>query len=280
MPLDNHALARVAKLRWIPIAQTRIPVHAQREKINWGRVHRIARELDIEQLGNPTVSHRDGCYWILDGAHRIEGLKEHGYGEQSVQCWCYEELNEADESEIMLKLNDTLTVSAYDRFRIGVNADRPDECAIDRVVRESGCVVSRDAVKGGIQAVGALHFIYAVGGDDTLARTVRIAYRAFDDGGLSSPVLRGIGLVCQRYKDLLNEPATIAVLASIPNGVFGLLASAEDIRLRTRGQKAHCVAAAVVKVINSKRGGGRLPDWWKAADVVLPPTLALVADGS
>jgi len=261
----NKHIARSARLRWVPIPKTKIPEQAQREKINWGRVHMIAANLDLEQLGAPTVSLRDGWFHILDGVHRIEGLKEHGYGDQEVQCWCYEGLDEEDEAEIMLKLNDTLAVSAFDRFRIGVNAGREVEQDIDRIVRASGLVVSRDNVPGRIGAVSTLRKVYNRAGGPAMGRAVRLAHHSYGDAGLSAPVIEGFGLLCQRYNGQLDDAAAATALGAVAGGVHGLLGKAETLRRQTRNQKSHCVAAAAVEIINSKKGGKRLPSWWKSS---------------
>lgn len=53
-------------------------------------------------------------------------------------------------------------------------------------------------------------------------------------------------------------------LAKAHGGVAGLTNKAEVLRRSTGNQKAHCVAAAAVEIINAGRGGHKLPAWWKA----------------
>ena len=54
---------RDAKLRWIPIAKMKVNPVAQRSE-NPARVDHIAVNLDLEQLGTPTVNERDGWFYI------------------------------------------------------------------------------------------------------------------------------------------------------------------------------------------------------------------------
>ena len=262
-PKDSNHLNREARLSWVPIATMKVSPLAQRE-LNQARVDRMVADFDLEQLGTPTVSKRDGHAYIIDGQHRIEALKAIGWGDQQVQCWTYTGLTEAEESEKFLKLNDVLAVDAMSKFRVGVHAGRDVECDIDRVVRAQDLVVSRDRIPGAVAAVGTLRRIYIRSDAKTLARTLRIVRDAYGDPGLDAPVLDGIGLLCQRYNGQLSEDTAVKKLAAAHGGVNGLLGKAEVLRRQTGNAKGHCVAAAAVAIINTGRGGQKLPSWWNA----------------
>lgn len=253
---------RTARLQWISILKMRVSPLGQRELVQ-ARVDKMAAEFDPEQIGNPTVNQRDDWYWIIDGQHRIETLKKVGWGDQQVQCWKYVGLTEAEEAETFLKLNDTLSVSAFDKYTKGVNAGRAVECDIDRVVRSNGLVVSRDSIPGAIGAPGTLRRIYTRSSPATLGRTLRIIRDSYGDPGLESSVLDGIAYLCQRYNGTLDDKLAVERLATAHGGVNGLLGKAEQIRRQTGNQKGQCIAAAAVEIINSKRGGTKLPSWWQ-----------------
>lgn len=90
---DGRRNQREARLRWVPISLMRTSPVAQRE-LNQSRVDYIAANFDPEDLGTPTVSHRDGHFYVIDGQHRVEALKQIGWGDQQIQCWSYDGLNE------------------------------------------------------------------------------------------------------------------------------------------------------------------------------------------
>lgn len=251
------------RLRWVPIEKMKVSPLAQRE-LNQARVDRIVADFDLEQMGTPTVNLRDGAFYVIDGQHRIEALKAMGWGDQQVQCWAYEGMSEEEEAETFLKLNDVLTVDSFAKFRVGVQAGRQVECDIDRIVRANNLVVTRDAIPGAVGAVGTLRRIYKRADAKTLSRTLRIARDAYGDTGLVAPVLDGLGLLCQRYNGSLNDSEAIDKLARANGGVNGLLGKAERLKLSTGNEKAHCVAAAAVEIINSGKGGKKLESWWKA----------------
>lgn len=256
---------RLAHLQWVPLAKVRVNPLAQRE-LNPARVDRLTADFDPEQLGAPTVNHRDEHYYVIDGQHRIEALKS-WLGEwetQHVQCWTYEGLTEEQEAEIFLKLNDTLAVHAFAKFRVGVQAGRPDETDVDRIVRAQQLRISQDKGQGAISAVGTLMRVYRRAGGDTLARTLAIIRDAYGDPGLEAAVIDGLGLLCHRYNGELDDQRTIDRLGSAHGGVNGLLGKAENLRKQTGNPQAHCVAAAAVEIVNSGRGGRKLPSWWRS----------------
>jgi hypothetical protein len=266
-PSGDTRLERAALLKWVPIPKMRISPTSQRE-LKQHRVDHLVAEFDLEQLGNPVVSEREGAFYVLDGQHRIAALKDMGWGDQQIECWTYTGLSEAEEAERFLKLNDILTVDAFSKFRVGVSAGRDEETDIDRIVHAEKLVISRDRIAGAIMAVGTLRRIYIRGGADCLGRTLRIVRDAYGDPGLDSVILDGIGLLCQRYNGELDEEVAVKKLAAASGGVNGLLGKAELLRRQTGNAKGHCVAAAAVEIINRSRGGGRkLPSWWKPEDL-------------
>jgi hypothetical protein len=254
---------RSARLRWVPIEAMRVNPLAQRD-LNRQRVDHLAANFDPEQIGSPTVNARDGEYYIIDGQHRIAAMKAVGWGDQSVQCWTYDGLSEQEEADAFLKINDTLSVSALDRFRSGVSAGRDVECDIDRIVRALGLCVSRDKVAGAIAAVGTLQRVYKRSGPFTLSRALRIIRDAYGDAGLEGPVVDGMGMLCQRYNGELDEDALVKRLSEAHGGVGGLMNKAEVTRKTTGRSRAECVASAAVDIINRGRGGKKLADWWKS----------------
>jgi hypothetical protein len=247
----------------VPIELMQVSPLAQRD-LNQARVDRLAADFDLEQLGTPTVNFRDGHWFVIDGQHRVSALVQIGYGDQQIQCWAYRGLTDTEEAEKFLKLNDILTVNAFAKFKVSVQAGREEECAIDNVVRSAGLRISQDRSQGAISAVNTLLRVYRRGGPENLARTLCVIRDAYGDAGLEASVIDGIGLLCHRYGSDLTDERAVAVLSKAFGGVHGLLNKAEFLRKQTGNPKAHAVAAAAVELINSGRGGKKLSSWWRA----------------
>jgi len=263
----SNKVERVARLQWVPLAQVKVNPAAQRD-LNQARVDKLVTEFDPEQFGFPTMNHREDHYWVIDGQHRIAALKEWlgDWEAQQVQCEVYEGMTEEEEGEVFLKRNDTLSVQAFAKFRIGVQAGRAEEVEVDRIVRECMLRVSQDKGDGAIAAVGTLMRVYRRGGPQTLARTLLIIRDAYGDPGLEASVIDGIGLLCHRYNGDLDDNLLVQRLAGAHGGVNALLGKAENLRKSTGNVRGHCVAAAAVEINNGKRGGKKLPSWWRADD--------------
>lgn len=261
-PKVTKKVEREASLRWVPIAKMRVNPLAQRD-LNQSRVDHLAANLDLEQIGTPTVNNRDGAYYIIDGQHRIEALIQIGWEDQAIQCWTYSGLSEQDEAEKFLKLNDVLTVNSMAKFRAGVHAGRTVPCDIDRIVRAQNLCVSADKIDGAIGAVGTLERVYHRDGPAAMAKALRIIRDAYGSAGLEAAVIDGVALLCGRYGDAVSEEKAVKQLGGMRGGVKGLLNLTEDLRLRTGNPKAHCVAASAVDVINRGKGGPKLMSWWK-----------------
>lgn len=260
-PTPQH-VERVARLRWIPLAEMRVNPIAQREfRPHW--VSKLVNEFDPEQIGNLTVNCREGAYYIVDGQHRAEVMKAIGWADQSVQCWTYQGLTEAEEAEMFLKLNNKLTVTTFDKFRIAVQAGRTAESDVDRIVRFHGLHVARNTAPGAVGCPGTLMKVYSKCGPKALSRTLNIVAEGFGDAGLDQFVIEGIGLVCQRYGDEFDAHKAVEKFGSMRGGVAGLLNRAAQIMTKTGNAKAHCVAAAAVETYNAGRGGKKLAAWWR-----------------
>ena len=262
-PDPKGRIKRDAALRWVPINLMRVSSLAQRN-INESRVEHLRVNFNPEDLGTLTVSLRDNFYWVIDGQHRMEVLRQVGWGDQSIQCWVYEGLTEEEEADKFLTLNDSLLVPALPKFKVGVTAGRADEVAVDEIVRSLDLVVSRDKIPGAVMAVGTLLRIYRRAGGGPLRRTLLIIREAYGDEGFEAPVIDGLGLLVDRYNGQLDDDAATQALRNAHGGVAGLLNRAEHLRRSTGNAKGHCVAAAAVDILNRSAKGKRLPSWWQA----------------
>lgn len=260
----DSKVQRDAKLAWVPIPEMQVSPRAQRD-YNPARVEKLVREMNLERLGTPTVNRRDGAWWIIDGQHRIEALRDEriGYGDQQVECWTYQGMSEADEADMFLTLNDNLTVSVFSKFKVAVTAGHAVECDIARIVEEARLKIALGGGAHSISAVGTLRKLYNYS-PETLARTLCIIRDAFGGRGFNAQILSGVGLVCSRYNgDLSDDKAVRGLIRYGKNDAGALVAEAKALHFATRNAQEQCIAAVVVKWTNGAGGRGKkLPDWW------------------
>ena len=182
----------------VPLSKMTVSGRIQRD-LKPSRVAHLVSVFDLDDFGLPVVNLREGKYYIIDGQHRIEALKEwlgNGWEEQKVECRVYEGLSESEEADMFDRLNDVLAVRAFDRFKNRVIAQRDVELRIYRIVESESLCISRDKVPGAIGAVDTLRKVYMRSDGDTLARTLRIIRDPFGNAGFEAQIIDGIGRLC------------------------------------------------------------------------------------
>jgi len=264
----KHETRLRSKIQLVQISKMRVPpalVSQRPFKQAWA--DQITAELDLNKLGYPIMNYRDGVYWITDGQHRIYALKQHGFGNDAIECEVYTNLTDAEMANIFLGRDNRKAVDQFSKFHIACTANRERECDIRRTVETQGLKVSKSQDENCIGAVSALGRVYDRDGAVVLGQALRAIKHAYagDAEAFDSYVIDGLALVFNRYNGQTNEVELAARLSASAHGVRGLLRRAESARVRTGNQKAQCVAAVVVEIYN-KGKGAKLPSWWKHAD--------------
>lgn len=258
----------VSHLRWVSLDTMRVAEEGKGQReLSMRRVdHLVSVGFDLEMMGYPVVSARDGHHWILDGQARIGALKAWlgDWKGQQVQCRVFDGLTVEQEAEKFLELNDFTQVNAFAKFKNAVTAGRPVESDIDRIVRASDLLVSRESLDNNVSCVSTMIRVYKRSGPPIFARSLRVARDAYGKPGLESPVIDGMGLLCQRYNGELVEADAVTKLGAVRGGVNGLLGRAQTIRKSTGAPLNESVAAAAVEIINTGKGGKKLKPWFKA----------------
>lgn len=254
------------KIRKVPLGKLKPSSWVQRE-FKQHHADAILADFDLDQFGVPVVNHRDGEFYIIDGQHRVYCIKAFlgdGNDDQLIECRVFEGLTEQQEADMFDRLSTTLAQTAFQKFKNRVLARRDVELSIYRIVEKQGLHLSKDKIPGAIGAVGTLRSIYVRSDGETLARTLRLIRDAYGDPGFEALVMNGIAHLCQRYNGTLEEEVAVDKLGKAHGGVKGLLGRAEVLHKQTGNTKAQCVTAAAVDIINSRRGGKKLPSWWKS----------------
>lgn len=254
----------------VPLGQMTISARAQRD-LRPARVAKLVAEMDLDQIGLPVVNERDGQFYIIDGQHRVEALKEwlgSGWEKQRIECRVYKNLTEQQEANIFDRVNDTLPVSAIERFKVRVTAERADEVIVNKILESVGLHVTRHKKRpGSIHCVSTVLGIYRRSGSANLQRTLGIVLSSYGDSGLDAFIISGVSLVLDRYGEAINTDHLVESLQNMRGGVTGLQGRAATIKKQTNAGLAVSTAAAIVDVYNQSRTGRskKLPIWWKVA---------------
>ena len=265
MPKSTLPATRKTTIARVNTHDLKVNPVAQREfRPSWAET--ILNHWDINKFQRPFVNRRaDGSLYIIEGQHGTWAYREHyGAGDDlAIEVELYDGLTEAEEAEAFLALNNKKPVDALSKFKVAVTAGRPNECRIDKIVRDNGCHITANcSTPGAITAVGAVAKIYANHGPETLAMTIRVLRNAFGDGGYERANLLAVADVIARYN--VDEVALTAALVKVPRGSKGLAQQAAALRDAYGCSVPEATAAAIVMVYNKgKRGRARLSSWWR-----------------
>jgi hypothetical protein len=261
--MSGHKLETRGRLTWVNIADLRVSPAAQR-RYSKAQAESYAADFDLEALGTIVVNKRDDLWYVIDGQHRVMALRLMGWGDLKVECETYFGLTEREEAELFLQRNTRRNLSPFERFRVALTAERAVESTISQLVLSLGLRIARPKRDGNIGAVTALVGVYNAGGSEALRRALvilRDAY-AMRPEALSAEMIRGMGLVCQRYNGSFDDDVAVAKLRQLPGGLAALLAGA-DLAQRAYGRpRPECVASAIIDAVNRGRRV-KLDSWWK-----------------
>lgn len=256
---------RASHLRWIALGQLVPAPKAQREfQPAWA--NELASKFNLEGMGFPAISFRDGVYYIVDGQHRIAAMRILKFSpEDTIQCEVYEDLTEESEAELFLERNSIKTVGALDKFRNAIHAGRTIEVAIDQMVRAQGLHIGRHGrTDNGISSVTTLRKVAERQGLLGLGKILRIIRDAYGNAGFEALVIDGLSLCLHRYGDQIDEASMTDRLAKTSGGLNGLLQPAEKSYVALGQPRAQCIAASAVSIYNRDQRGKKLAPWWKA----------------
>lgn len=267
---EDRRVSKKSKNGYVSIGMMRVsPAGISQRRFNQKWADTLAANFDLDSFRRPVVNKRGSHYYIIDGQHSVDALKQwigDGWEGQQVECEIYCGLTEQEEAELFDRLNNVKAVNTFDRFRVRVTAGYKIETHINKIVKKEGLVISSDKVPGRIMAVGTLRKVYTRAGAENLGRALRIIRDSYGDAGLDASVIDGMGHLCQRYNGQLDDAVAVERLSKARGGVSGLLAKAEVTRKQTGQPKGHCVAASAVDIINANRGGKKIPSWWKTSN--------------
>ena len=260
---------RRSKVEKVRIDSLRVPAAGKAQRpFHQAKGDRIAAEFDIDSFGFPAVCRVDGVNWLVDGQHRVYGIRKSGYAKSTdeIECEVYEGLPQDEMARMFLRRNQTTPVTAFERFGVAVTAGYSAEVAISEIVAGLGLQIGHPKTTGNIFSVGALRRVYDRDGADVLGRVLRVLRDAYASSpqGFGRRLIEGVALVFATYSRI-DDAVLVRALAGEPHGLHGLQRRAEDYRERLGRQVPECVAAGVVDIYNEKVGKrNRLVKWWKA----------------
>jgi hypothetical protein len=242
-----------------PVKDLHLHAGANRE-LRPTRVRWFEKNMDLDALGRFAIWRDGRNFYVVDGQHRKIALEGLGLGDWKVRCDIYEGMSFAEACELFLKLNNSLTVGPFDKFDKGVKAGRRECVETLAIVEKAGLRVANQVGDGKLTAVAAAVDTWKLDQGEALAQSLRWGTEAW---GLTAEaaegqIVRGLGLVAQRYNGDIDSKAFIQKLAKYPGGPRHLIGAAKARREFKGGTVARNVAALAVDLYNKGRRSGQL----------------------
>lgn len=243
-------------LKSVPVDQLVIYPNVQRDPPSRDSVKKIADSLDYSKLGVLDVSLRaDGSYSVIDGQRRMLALKSRNLGSYRVSCLVYSGLSEQQEAEMFLGLNATRVVSAFDRFKVGLTARRPDCVDINTVFKKHGWKISKASNSGVAACINSMQKVWARDKNGALLnRVVATLSEAFgrDKNTMSGSLVEGLAQFFVSNKDA-DDSALVGKLRARFSAPVTITTMARNRQATERGALCANVSAVIERVYNSRR---------------------------
>lgn len=219
------------KMMAIPVMKLKSTSFAQRAIIQ-SHVQNIADNFDPKQLQPIVVSHRNGCYYILDGEHRTAAVRIKFGKEHLMNCMVIEGLTEQEEAKLFIDLNkNRKPLKAVDeakgRYNSGdkVIRDLYKICEKNHVLLDIKVEtakkaenVSEDAYIGTIKCVRGIERVYKnLGYDyDKMSRIIKLlgSTWADDKDTFQEPMIKMMALLVETYGDEISDKVFVSKLSA------------------------------------------------------------------
>lgn len=231
---------------------------AELETPEWHRhttrraVSTIVENFNYLGLGYPIISLRDGKYFVVDGLHRIEALKQLGIKE--VFCDLHTELSMSDEVT-MWQLTDMLPkATVLDAAKARVFQQDATAVAIDAAVQAAGFTIDycSKGEAGSIKAYKALEAVYHKFSDDTLQEALQVIRQTLGTGkqACAGYILQGFAQFLHNYSSVPVFNRSEFMKRVKECGIEGLQLKIKQKQAVTGTTKQVCTVLALIDLYN------------------------------
>lgn len=230
-------------------------------RMNAAQVDRIVAEFNPLLVNAVKVSHRDGRFFVFDGAHTLAALRSIHEGKPfMVECKVFSGMTYQEEAELFaLQTGTSRTVSFDYKLRAKLAAETPKEKAFLEATEAAGLHLSdvqRSSMRYVIAAKATAQRIFENYGSDLYTDMLRLIVETWDavEWSLSKPVLNGCAVFLSVYGDAYKRDRFIRKLAYTNADELAAIARRQNVKDQPRQY-----AMAILELYN-KGGRGRLDE--------------------
>jgi hypothetical protein len=224
------------------------------------RLKKLVAEFDVTHAGAITVSRRDGRVFVIDGQHRVRAAMERGLGDTKALCHVWSGLSLEEEAAKFLALNDVRSVSAIDKYEIGLVANDPACVGVRDILAKHGLRVAGRSGDGVVRCVSKALALYDR--DPALLDSVCLVLTeswGTRQAAFEQLLVAGLGTVCDRYNGEMDHAVLVKKLAKYRGGPAALEGDARGLADYKPISVTRAVAEIVVDTYNRGRRAGLSP---------------------
>ena len=230
-------------------------------RMNEAQVDRIIAEFNPLLVNAVKVSHRDGRFFVFDGAHTLAALRRmHADQPFMVECKVFTGMTYQEEVELFaLQTGASRVVSFEYKLRAKLAAEVPKESSFLKATQAAGLRltdVRQTNARGQIAAKATALKLYETYGEERYVEVLRLLVDTWDgaEWSLSKPMLNGCAVFLKAYGEEYKRDRFIRKLA---------FANADELAAIARRQRVEeqprQYALAMLELYN-KGGRGRLDE--------------------
>lgn len=264
--LEIEARVGAPVMRMIPQSRLHLEAVYQRT-LDMGYVRKLKATWVPRAMGVLYVSERaDGRLVVIDGQHRLFVFRELAPTDTdpTVNCLVYRGLTPRDEAETFVILNGSrLALRPIQLFKASLDAERPVETAINRLVESLGMRITDNSADGHIACVLTLRYIYRMDGPKVLSAVLDIAHAANGKQrqGYSRAMLRGLHSFLIRFGEEYDRTHLVDALRRTDPDLI-IRQARRYAGVSTSPDLASMTGTVIHELYNKgMRPKGRLKDW-------------------
>ncbi len=222
------------------------------------RVNELKRNFNIKLMKPITVNRRaDGKYYIIDGNHRVQVMREL-YGDNVlIPCEVFSGLSCEEECDLFsMQYAGTARVSSFGRFKADRTSKKPYAVQLQGMLDELGLKFAAGQTKHAINCVGSVITLSKRYQLDILREALSIIRDYWDngqDGVYDKYTVSGMCAFVARYRGMYNRKRLDTVLSEMPLTKFRQATNENGARTDEH------IVNYIVGLYNRKLRSGKLP---------------------
>lgn len=244
-----------------------VPVHAlfsdprYQRTVDHTRVERMAAEFNPDALGVIYVSDRgNSTFAVMDGFHRVALMRYLQWDDQKMPAFVFTGLTVQEEARIFTMMNkDRRQPQRLQLFTAQVTAGDETATAVNDVLIECDVAAASGPGARNVQAIAQAERIVALGGPDTLRRTLKVLTKAWPhhDDALIGSVLSGVALLIFARPGLDDRSLASRLSEHTPAALMNKAKMRKEVN--PEYALVGAIAATVTQMYNTRRRSARLP---------------------